>query len=134
MNEGQRWRTGSLSLQVKSGTSTARAASRRTSSRHICISYTEFMLLIHIINSYTKFIVLIHIMNSLQDASTCLSRTTRITRGKGSLGGMPTALSVWNECNTLSINMNYTYDFSILIHCMKKYVHELITWWNSNMK
>ena len=60
MNEGQRKRTGSLSLQLKSGASTAGAASRRTSSRHIYISYIEFILLIHIINSYTKFIVLIH--------------------------------------------------------------------------
>ena len=63
MNEGQRWRTGSLSVQAKSGASTARAASRQTSSRHICISYTEFILLIHIINSYTKFTVLIHSIN-----------------------------------------------------------------------
>ena len=134
MNEGKRLRTGSLSLQAKSGASTARAASRRRSSRHIWISYTEFIELIHVFNSYTKFIVLIYFINSLQDASTCLSRSTRITRGKGSLGGMQTALSVWNECNILSINMNYTYDFSIFMHCMKKYVHELITWWNSNMK
>ena len=39
--------------QAKSGASTARAASRQTSSRRICISYTEFILLIHIIHSYT---------------------------------------------------------------------------------
>ncbi len=94
MNEGQRRRTRSWSLQAKSGASTARAASRGTSSMHICISYKEFILLIHGINSYTKFVVLIHIINSLQDASTCLPRSTLITRGKGSLGGMPTALSV----------------------------------------
>ena len=63
MNEGQRKRTGSLSLQVKSGASTVRAASSRTSSGHIYISYIEFIVLIHIINSYTKFTVLIHIIN-----------------------------------------------------------------------
>ena len=65
VNEGQRKRTRSLSLQVKSRASTVRAASSRTSSRHIYISYiaSEFMVLIHIINSYTKFIVLIHIIN-----------------------------------------------------------------------
>ena len=140
MNEGQRRRTGSLSLQVKSGASTARAASRQTSSRRTCISYTEFILLIHIINSYTKFVVLIHIINSLQDASTCLSRSTRITRGKGSLADMPTALSVLlYEMNTiyyLSIwitYMNYTYDFSMLIHCMNSY-HEICTWINYMVK
>lgn len=140
MNEGQRRRTGSLSLQAKSGASTARAASRQTSSRRICISYTEFILLIHIIHSYTKFVVLIHIINSLQDASTCLSRSTRITRGKGSLADMPTALSVLlYEMNTiyyLSIwitYMNYTYDFSMLIHCMNSY-HEICTWINYMVK
>ena len=147
MNEGQRRRTGSLSLQAKSGASTARAASRQTSSRRICISYTEFILLIHIIHSYTKFVVLntsiillIHIINSLQDASTCLSRSTRITRGKGSLADMPTALSVLRyEMNTihyLSIwitYMNYTYDFSMLIHCMNSY-HEICTWINYMVK
>jgi hypothetical protein len=144
VNEGQRQRTGSLSLQVKSGASTVGAASSRTSSRHIYISYIEFILLIHVINSYTKFIVLIHIINSLQAASTCLSR---IKRGKGSLGGMPFSLSVWNlnECNILSMNMNNIYElhiwfqyikimkYEIWIHVMK-YVYELITWWNRNMK
>jgi hypothetical protein len=79
VNEGQRQRTGSLSLQVKSGASTVRAASSRTSSRHIYISYIEFIVLIHNINSYTKFIVLIHIINSLQASSTCLSMSTRIS-------------------------------------------------------
>ena len=91
-NEGQRQRTGSLSLQVKSGARTVGAASSRTSSRHIYISYIEFILLIHMINSYTKFIVLIHIINSctefivlihiinsLQASSTCLSMSTRIS-------------------------------------------------------
>jgi hypothetical protein len=63
VNEGQRQRTGTLSLQVKSGASTVRAASSRTSSRHIYISYIEFIVLIHIINSYIEFIILIHIIN-----------------------------------------------------------------------
>jgi hypothetical protein len=134
VNEGQRWRTGSLSLQAKSGASTAGAASRRTSSRHIYISYIEFILLIHIFNLYTKFIVLIHVINSLNAASTCLSRSTRITRGKWSFGGMPFALSLWNECNKLSMNiMNYTYDFSILIHCMNSY-HKICIWINYIVK
>ena len=79
MNEGQRKRTGSLSLQVKSRASTVRAASSRTSSRHMYISYIEFIVLIHIFNSYTKFIVLIHIISSLQASSTCLSMSTRIS-------------------------------------------------------
>ena len=79
MNEGQRQRTGSLSLQVKSGANTVRAASSRTSSRHIYNSFIELIVLTHIINSYTKFIVLIHIINSLQASSTCLSMSTRIS-------------------------------------------------------
>jgi hypothetical protein len=64
---------------VKSGASTVRAASSRTSWRHRYISDIEFIELIHIINSYTKFIVLIHIINSLQASSTCLSMSTRIS-------------------------------------------------------
>jgi hypothetical protein len=79
VNEGQRQRTGSLSLQVKSGASTVRAASSQTSSRRIYISYIEFIVLIHIFNSYTKLIVLIHIINSLQASSTCLSMSSRIS-------------------------------------------------------
>jgi hypothetical protein len=79
VNEGQRQRIGSLSLQVKSGASTVRAASSRTSSRHIYISYIEFIVLIHIINSHTKIIALIHIISSLQASSTCLSMSTRIS-------------------------------------------------------
>jgi len=129
VNEGQRRRTGSLSLQVKSGASTARAASRQTSSRRTCISYTEFILLIHIINSYTKFVVLIHIINSLQDASTFLSRSlsTLITTGKGSLGDMPTALSVWNEYNILSMNMNNIYELHIWFQYVNT-LYEFIPW------
>ena len=104
MNEGQRQRTGSLSLQVKRGASTVRAASSRTSSRHIYISYIEFIslihiinsytkliLLIHIINSYTKFIVLIHFINSLQAASTIFQGV------QGSQGGK----DHWGACHLL---------------------------------
>ena len=129
MNEGQRRRTGSLSLQVKSGASTARAASRQTSSRRTCISYTEFIVLIHIINSYTKFVVLIHIINSLQDANTCLSRSTRITRWKGSLAlrDMPSALSVWNEYNILSMNMSNIYELQIWFQYVNT-LYEFISW------
>ena len=129
MNEGQRRRTGSLSLQAKSGASTARAASRQTSSRLICISYTEFILLIHIIHSYTKFVVLIHIINSLQDANTCLLRSTRITRWKGSLAlrDMPSALSVWNEYNILSMNMNNIYELLIWFQYGNT-LYEFISW------
>jgi hypothetical protein len=64
---------------VKSRASTVRAASSQTSSRHIYISYIEFIVLIHI-NSYTKFIVLIHIstmnfagMQHLSSMSTLIS-------------------------------------------------------------
>ena len=129
MNEGQRQRTGSLSLQVKSGASTVGAASSRTSSRHIYISYIEFIFLIHIINSYTEFIVLIHIIYSLQAASTCLSRSTGITREKGSLGGMPFALSVWNlnECNILSMNMNNIYELHVWFQYLNT-LYKFISW------
>jgi hypothetical protein len=133
VNKGQRQRTGSLSLQVKSGASIVGADSSRTSSRHIYISYIEFILLLHTIHSYTKFIVLIDVINLLQAASTCLSRSTRITRGKGLLGGMPFALSIWNlnECNILSMNMNYIYE----LHIWFQYVNTLYEFisWNMNM-
>jgi hypothetical protein len=131
VNEGQRQRTGSLSLQAKSGASTAGAASRQTSSRHILLYFMYWIhIMIHFITSYTKFIVLIHIINSLQAASTCLSWNTRITRGKGSLGVMPFALSVWNECKTPSMKMN---NISMLIHCMISY-YEICTWINYMVK
>ena len=129
MNEGQRQRAGSLSLQVTSGASTVGAASSQTSSRHIYISYIEFILLVHIINSYTKFIVLIHVIYSLQAASTRLSRSARITKGKGSLGGMPFALSVWNlnECNIISMHMNNIYEFHIWFQYVNT-LYEFISW------
>ena len=109
MNEGQRQRTGSLSLQVKSGASTVRAASSRTSSRHIYISYIEFIVLIHIINSYTKFIVLIHIIICNFFGQILTSR------------------------QDLAKVLEWVCLYIVWIHIMK-YVHELITWWNSNMK
>jgi hypothetical protein len=56
--------------------------SSQTSSRHRYISYIEFTDSYEFINSYTKFIVVIHFTNSLQAASICLSRSTRITKGK----------------------------------------------------
>ncbi len=54
MNEGQKQKTGSLSLQVN----------------------RKF---VPTDNSYTKIIVLIHIINSLQAPSTCLSMSTKIS-------------------------------------------------------
>ena len=105
VNEGQRKRTGSLSLQVKSGASTVRAASSRTSSRHIYISYIEFIVLIHLFNSYTKFIVLIHIIN-LQ-------------------------FFWWNLNPQAGLSKSLV--VSMLIHCMNSY-HEICTWINYMVK
>ena len=82
-----------------------RAASSRTSSRHIYISYIEFMVLIHIINSYTKFIVLIHIIN-LQFFWSNLNQQAGLSKSLG---------------------------VSMFIHCMNSY-YEICTWINYMVK
>jgi hypothetical protein len=94
----------------------------------------------HILNSYYWFILLIHCRLSAPVFQGVLGSQG----GKDHLGAchLLCQYETWmNAIYYLWITyMNYTYDFSMFIYCINsswhtmKYLHELITWWNSNMK